>query len=646
MAPIRRRVAAFVSSLVLAATTLVVGQAPVVSAQPTTGIGPVSDRVDDVGTADYANWIRTVSEGAPRQGDLVSVTNVIEGNDVAAYTNILWMKEFHPSCLERQGDGWSISGHRIGSPGELGSTSPRSYSPTDRADEMDFTFGTEGGQVTTRAELADTWPRLRINGGNGDGLTTTWTETYRVTCAPGSISSGGFTWDDSRAVDHPYETSGPTIMVRPALNTTITTLTVDPDPEENSESILSAMVTNGRDGDVVEFYDGAVRLGTSEVSSGVAVFPWRPGAGTANQPFALVAKYLGSADHAPSDSAPTTGTIAGDITAPAPPTDLVIAPQPVDPGQLVAVSGEAEPFSTVRVYVGAGDDASCSATANPAGEFSCSFTAIEQWNGLPVTATAADAAGNVSDEALAGTLGIAPSQPPVTVTATITATEVTTAVETTTQTSTATVVETTTEVVPTTVPTTVVATTTELVPTTEVETETETTTAVETSTVTETPPTVTETLPPTTVRETTTAVETSTVTETPPTVTETLPPTTVSTTVRETTTQLVPTTAFETETETTTVTSTERETTTVPTTVRETTTAVETSTVTETPPTVTETLPPTTVSTTVQETTTQLVPTTAFETETETTTATSTERETTTVPTTVRETTTAVETST
>src|SRR5690606_15740225 len=131
-----------------------------------------------------------------------------------------------------------------------------------------------------------------------------------------------------------------------------------------------------------------------------------------------------------------------------------------------------EPFSTVRVYVGAAEDPACFATANAAGEFACSFTAVEEWNGLPVTATATDAAGNVSDEAPAGTLGVAPSQPPVTVTATTTAIEVTTAVETTTQTSTATVVETTTEVVPTTVPTTVVATTTELVPTTEIETET------------------------------------------------------------------------------------------------------------------------------------------------------------------------------
>uniref|UniRef100_UPI0030F56624 hypothetical protein n=1 Tax=uncultured Dietzia sp. TaxID=395519 RepID=UPI0030F56624 len=524
MAPIRRRIAALVSSVMLATTTLVVGQAPAVSAQPTTGIGPVSVGVDGVGIADYANWTRTVSEGAPRQGDIVTVTNVIEGNDVAAVTTLLWAKDLHPQCFERQASGWSIRAFwRI-----VASQGYRDYSPTSRASEVDFSDGTEtaGGIVwaTRRAELDATIGDWRINTQDGlvagAGRTFTWTETYKVNCAPGQVNSGGFTWDDSRPVDHNYLTNGPSITVRPALTTTITTLTVDPDPEENSESILSAMVTNGRDGDVVEFYDGAVRLGTSEVSSGVAVFPWRPGAGTANQPFALVAKYLGSADHAPSDSAPTTGTVAGDTTAPAPPTDLVIAPQPVDPGQLVAVSGGAEPFSTVRVYVGAGDEASCSATASAAGRFSCSFTAIEQWNGLPVTATAADAAGNVSDEAPAGTLGIAPSQPPVTVTATITATEVTTAVETTTQTSTATVVETTTEVVPTTVPTTVVATTTELVPTTEVETETETTTAVETSTVTETPPTVTETLPPTTVRETTTAVETSTVTETPPTVTE------------------------------------------------------------------------------------------------------------------------------
>ncbi|MEH0875418.1 Ig-like domain-containing protein [Pectobacterium cacticida] len=92
-------------------------------------------------------------------------------------------------------------------------------------------------------------------------------------------------------------------------------------------------------------------------------------------------------DAAGNVSAPTTAT-APDITAPDAPTDLAVA------GDGTAVSGNAEPGSTVTV-TDASDNILGSAVVNEDGSFTISLTPA-LLNGESITATATDAAGNVS----------------------------------------------------------------------------------------------------------------------------------------------------------------------------------------------------------------------------------------------------------
>ncbi|MEH0834271.1 BapA/Bap/LapF family large adhesin, partial [Pectobacterium cacticida] len=92
-------------------------------------------------------------------------------------------------------------------------------------------------------------------------------------------------------------------------------------------------------------------------------------------------------DAAGNVSAPTTVT-APDTTAPNAPTDLAVA------GDGTAVSGNAEPGSTVTVTDANGTTLG-SAAANADGSFTISLTPA-LLNGESITATATDAAGNVS----------------------------------------------------------------------------------------------------------------------------------------------------------------------------------------------------------------------------------------------------------
>ena len=107
-----------------------------------------------------------------------------------------------------------------------------------------------------------------------------------------------------------------------------------------------------------------------------------------------------------------------DTTAPDAPSNIVVDPQPVDHGESVMVSGQAEAGSEVSVKVDGTEV--CTATATAEGTFECSFPANEGQNGKSVTVTATDAAGNTSPTGSGGTLQVndapVPTDPSVTIT--------------------------------------------------------------------------------------------------------------------------------------------------------------------------------------------------------------------------------------
>lgn len=113
------------------------------------------------------------------------------------------------------------------------------------------------------------------------------------------------------------------VTVSDPTQQTVTRLAVDPAPVPGQASTLTATVTDGRDGDTVEFSNYGQSLGTATLDGGVASIEWRPTAGQANQAYSLMAHYAGSTGYAASSSTADTGTVGriqttvSDVDAPA-----------------------------------------------------------------------------------------------------------------------------------------------------------------------------------------------------------------------------------------------------------------------------------------------------------------------------------------
>lgn len=100
------------------------------------------------------------------------------------------------------------------------------------------------------------------------------------------------------------------VTVTDPTQLTSTSLAVDPAPVPGVASTLTATVTDGKDGDTVEFaLNGQPLVPTATLDNGVAGIQWTPTPGQANQPYSLTARYVGSPGYAASTSSPVTGTV-------------------------------------------------------------------------------------------------------------------------------------------------------------------------------------------------------------------------------------------------------------------------------------------------------------------------------------------------
>lgn len=101
-----------------------------------------------------------------------------------------------------------------------------------------------------------------------------------------------------------------TVNVMDPVQLTATTLDVDPAPVPGQATTLTATVSDGHDGDTVEFYNNNVeRLGEATLDGGVASIDWTPSTAHANKPYSLTAHYVGSPGYLASTSAAVTGTV-------------------------------------------------------------------------------------------------------------------------------------------------------------------------------------------------------------------------------------------------------------------------------------------------------------------------------------------------
>ncbi|NKR28327.1 hypothetical protein GS479_23465 [Rhodococcus hoagii] len=239
----------------------------------TVGVGSAGAAAASVNWSDGSSaFKRTVSNSTPSVGETISITTDFDRTGgVVEY--IQAVKDIHPPCLTY------VSGNRS--------------SPEVAAD---YTRVTGSWPV---------YPNISPN-------IQTFTFNYLVTasCArstplmttmhySGSLGSGT------------YSDKGPTITV--SKDTTTTTLAAVQTPILTGQSVtLTATVTGAAQGNAVEFYDGATKLGEGPINaSGVATYAWTPTTAGARS---LTAKFAGTAIANSSQSAAQNVQVNAPVT--------------------------------------------------------------------------------------------------------------------------------------------------------------------------------------------------------------------------------------------------------------------------------------------------------------------------------------------
>ncbi|WQB72829.1 Ig-like domain-containing protein [Prescottella equi] len=228
-----------------------------------------------------SKFTRTVSNTTPNEGDIVTVSTKFERTGGV----VEWLqavKDLHPPCLTY------VGGARA--------------TPEIAADY---------------ARVTGSWPVYP----NIDPKSQTFDFQYRVgaDCVRGVPLMTTMHYSGTLG-SGTYVDKGPTVTV--AKNTTATTLAAVTGPVTAGQLVtLTATVTGGAQGDPVDFYDGAAKLGSGTLNaSGVATFTWTS---TTQGSHSLQAKYPGTAKANPSDSAqqsvsvavPTSMTVSAPSTA-------------------------------------------------------------------------------------------------------------------------------------------------------------------------------------------------------------------------------------------------------------------------------------------------------------------------------------------
>ncbi|MBW0294499.1 hypothetical protein ATN37_12425 [Rhodococcus sp. MH15] len=180
---------------------------------------------------------RTISNGTPSEGDVITSKTVFKRT--AAVHNLYAVRDFHPACM-------------------------------------------------TYVE----WPMW-----GGDVKTFEFQYRVGADCARGTDLSTTVHFDGTVFVDDTTNGRGPSINVQKNISTT--TLSPTSGVKLGQPVTLSATVTGGADGDSVEFFDGATKIGAGALANGVATLAWTP---ADVRTHSVTAKYLGNAKVASSTS--------------------------------------------------------------------------------------------------------------------------------------------------------------------------------------------------------------------------------------------------------------------------------------------------------------------------------------------------------
>ncbi|MFI5431326.1 Ig-like domain-containing protein [Rhodococcus baikonurensis] len=208
---------------------------------------------------------RTISNGTPSEGDVITSKTVFKRT--AGVHNLYAVRDFHPACMTYVDGSATVNGSAF------------------RVNEV----STDAVRLSAGATE---WPMW-----GGDVKTFEFQYRVGADCARGTDLSTTVHFDGTVFVDDTTNGRGPSINVQKNVSTT----SVSPvnGAQVGQPVTLSATVTGGVDGDSVEFFDGATKIGAGALSNGVATLAWTA---ADVRTHSVTAKYLGNAKVATSTS--------------------------------------------------------------------------------------------------------------------------------------------------------------------------------------------------------------------------------------------------------------------------------------------------------------------------------------------------------
>ncbi|NMM87629.1 hypothetical protein B2J88_25275 [Rhodococcus sp. SRB_17] len=250
-----------------------------------------------------STYVRTISNVNPAGGETITVSIQFQRKYLSGEEKITLLRDQHPACLTYVTDSASVDNG-----GTVSSVTPAADSVTLTGNPM--------ATSTNPFIPPAVWPTFSIS--------------YKVgfDCAQGVALTTGMNYDGSRGAGS-YPGKGPNITV--GKNNTTTTLAAAPSSVQLGQSVsLSATVAGGADGNTVEFYEGANKVGEGHLAAGVATYAWTPPSEGQHD---LTAKFLGTTAANESTSiaqtvsvtpanidtqtaltAPTTAVVGADVT--------------------------------------------------------------------------------------------------------------------------------------------------------------------------------------------------------------------------------------------------------------------------------------------------------------------------------------------
>ena len=210
---------------------------------------------------------RTISNGTPSEGDVITSKTVFKRT--AAVHNLYAVRDFHPACMTYVDGSATVNGSAF------------------RVNEV----ATDSVRLSAGATE---WPMW-----GGDVKTFEFQYRVGADCARGTDLSTTVHFDGTVFVDDTTNGRGPSINVQKNVSTT--TLSPTSGVKLGQPVPLSATVTGGADGDSVEFFDAATKIGAGTLANGVATLAWTPttrGDHSITAKFADTARAVGSASAA------------------------------------------------------------------------------------------------------------------------------------------------------------------------------------------------------------------------------------------------------------------------------------------------------------------------------------------------------------